>query len=110
MATYTPEEIADGWEFKILRSATGSFKKPEFLRQSLEAEAAAGWTLIEKFDNSRVRLKRPAAARQRDSALEFDPYRTSVGMSDGQLAIVVVAVMLGVVGLVLLVVLLATQR
>ena len=51
MATYTPEELTEGWEFKILRSATSGFKDAGFLRRSLEEEAPAGWTLIEKFDN-----------------------------------------------------------
>ena len=110
MATYTPEEMADGWEFKILRSATRRFADPEFLRRSLEEEAAAGWTLIEKFDNNRIRLKRPATARGRDSSLTCDPYRTTVGMTEQQLTFIVVSSVLGAVGLVLLVVFLATRR
>ena len=100
MATYTPEELADGFEFKFLRSATGRFRDPEFLRQCLEEEAAAGWTLIEKFDNGRVRLKRPAAARRHDSALGSDPYRTTVGMGEGRVALVIVLIMCAVIGLV----------
>ncbi|HVP12114.1 MAG TPA: hypothetical protein VMV94_13120, partial [Phycisphaerae bacterium] len=48
-----------------------------------------------KFDNSRIRLKRPAAARQNDDQCAFDPYRTSVGMSEGRLTVLVVG---GIVG------------
>lgn len=28
MTPYTPSDLAENWEFKILRSATGSFKDP----------------------------------------------------------------------------------
>jgi hypothetical protein len=46
---------------------------------------------VEKFDNSRIRLKRPAAARQQDAQCTFDPYRTGVGISQGGLALFIVA-------------------
>ena len=90
MTDYRPEDLAAGWEFKILRSATGSFKDPGFLRASLADEERAGWTMLEKFDNSRVRLRRPAAARANDASLGFDPYRTSVGISETRLALTIV--------------------
>jgi hypothetical protein len=35
------------------------------MQRYLAEEAQAGWTLVEKFDNSRIRLKRPAAAPAR---------------------------------------------
>lgn len=110
MTTYTPEELRDGFEFKILRSATGRFKDPEFLRRSLAEEAPAGWSLVEKFDDGRIRLKRPAAARGHDAALGVDPYRTTVGMTEQQLAIRIVLVVFGAIALVLFVVFLATRR
>ena len=44
--------------------------------KALQEEAAGGWTLMEKFDNKRLRLKRPVSARDRDSSLDFNPYRT----------------------------------
>jgi hypothetical protein len=65
MTPYTPQEVAEHWEFKILRSATTQFRDPVRLRSILEEEARAGWTMIEKFDDTRVRLKRPASARDR---------------------------------------------
>lgn len=90
MAQYTAEELAGGWEFKFLRSARGEFKKPEKLREYLDQEAQAGWQLVEKFDNARLRLKRPVSARAKDGALSFDAYRTSVGMSERQVALIIV--------------------
>jgi hypothetical protein len=96
MTGYRPDELAGDWEFKILRSTTGAFKKQERLRQCLEEEARAGWVLVEKFDNSRLRLKRPASARDLDGKLDFDPYRTQVGMTEGTLALTIVGVVVGV--------------
>ena len=92
LTPYTPQDIAENWEFKILRSATGAFRNPERLRAILDEEGRAGWTLVEKFDNARVRLKRSARARAGDSALDFDPYRTWVGTKQG---VVVLLVLLG---------------
>jgi hypothetical protein len=94
MTGYTPEELASGSEFKILRSATSAFKRPEFLRQVLEEEKNAGWTLVEKFDNSRIRLKRPASARTSGNSTTFDPYRSYVGMSETALGLRIAAAIL----------------
>jgi hypothetical protein len=101
MTDYRPEDLAAGWEFKILRSATGRFKDPGFLRAALADEERAGWTMLEKFDNSRVRLRRPVAARASDASLGFDPYRTSVGITEVQLGLTIaltVVVVLALVG------------
>mgnify|MGYP001170654549 FL=1 len=68
----------DGWEYKILRSPRKRFKDLEFQRRVLAEDAVAGWSLLEKFDNTRLRLKRPIAAREHDELLDFDPYRISV--------------------------------
>ncbi len=87
---YSQSDLADGWEFKILRSSTGAFRNPARMREALEQEARAGWVLVEKFDNSRLRLKRPASARAGDSTLEFDPHRTTYGMRPEVLAITIV--------------------
>jgi len=82
MTSYAPEELASGWEFKIVRSATGAFKRTEFLQRVLEEEKRAGWTLVEEFDNSRVRLKRPVSARASDGGSGIDAYRSHVGISE----------------------------
>lgn len=95
MTPYSEAELAGGWEFKIIRSSTPRFKKPEKLERLLAEEALAGWTLVEKFDDRRVRLKRPAVAREKDSTLRFDPYRTVVGMSEGIMTVLIVSLVLG---------------
>jgi hypothetical protein len=109
MTTYSPQDLAQDWEFKILRSATNAFKKPEQLRQCLEAEAQAGWVLVEKFDDSRVRLKRPIAARDRDGKVGIDPYRTYVGPSPNYVATLTVGIVLGVTLAVIMVIALAAN-
>ena len=63
MTPYSPSDLSENWEFKILRSATGKFRDSIWLRGILQEEGRAGWTMVEKFDDSRVRLKRPAGAR-----------------------------------------------
>ena len=92
MTGYSDDELGGRWEFKILRSGIGAFGNPEKLREALDQEARAGWELLEKFDNQRVRLRRPVAARRDDHQLDFDPYRTWIGVSD---AGVVVRVWIG---------------
>jgi len=85
MTSYARDEL-EGWEFKILRAGTARFKDPLALRATLSEEAQAGWELVEKFDNHRLRLKRSTRWREKDSDLVFDPYRTYVGMSPNALA------------------------
>lgn len=94
MTRYSREDLTGGWEFKIVRSVTGAFRNPAALQSMLQEEAQAGWELVEKFDNSRVRLKRREAARRRDISLpdRIDPYRTQYGISEGQLAVIILAV------------------
>ena len=110
MTAYTATDLADGWEFKILRSATGAFKKPDVLRRFLEEEGRAGWVMIEKFDSQRVRLKRPAAAKSGDSALGFDPYRTTVGITEGGLTLIIVGCALAAAAIIIAVILVATRK
>ncbi len=96
---YSERDLADGWEFKILRSSIAAFGDREKLRTALEEESRAGWVLVEKFDNARIRLKRPASARQFDDKLdpEIDPYRTEYGPGPGAVvAVIVLAITLGV--------------
>jgi hypothetical protein len=77
MTGYVPKDLAEGWEFKIMR---GDFRRPERLRAILEEEKRGGWVLLEKFDDSRIRLKRPAGTKivEGDFADGYDPYRTHV--------------------------------
>src|SRR5580693_5331405 len=80
MTPYSDKDLAEGWEFKIVRSQYGTFRKPEALRQVLEEEQKGGWVLVEKFDDCRIRLKRPAGMKvvEGDFADGYDPYRTTV--------------------------------
>jgi len=103
MAGYRPEDL-EGYEFKILRSTTGRFRKAEGLRAALAEEAEAGWELVEKFDHARVRLKRKVEWRAKDADLPRDAYRTYVGVSEtafvlivlaGCLVVIVLAVIIG---------------
>jgi hypothetical protein len=109
MTSYSENDLSEGWEFKILRSNMNAFRKPENLKKYLEEEGRAGWILVEKFDDNRLRLKRSASARRRDAALNFDPYRTQVGLSDAGMVFmilgIVFGVIIGVIGLVALLVL-----
>jgi len=98
MAGYRPEDL-EGWEFKILRTTGGAFRTPEKLHEVLTEESRAGWELLEKFDEQRLRLKRPTRARERDYQLDFDPYRTYVGMTPNMLGLVVLGVVFGVLAL-----------
>lgn len=97
LTAYNDKELADGWEFKILRSASGAFKRPEQMREILEEEARAGWTLVEKFDSDRLRLKRPPEAGQNDRRLDFDAWRTQIGASQSTYETKIVLIGLGVV-------------
>ena len=53
-----------------------------------------GWVLVEKFDDTRIRLKRPAGSKvtQGDFDDAYDPYRTTVGISQGGLAMVIIGI------------------
>ncbi len=101
-----PSDVADDWEFKILRSTSAAFRKRQTLEQALREEAAAGWVLLEKLDDSRLRLKRPRAARQLDLPTPHDPYRSHYGMSPQTTALLVVTILMGVLFAILLVVML----
>ncbi|MCI0520616.1 MAG: hypothetical protein L0Z70_10240 [Chloroflexi bacterium] len=81
MTPYSREDLEGDWEFKIVRSEYGNFRKPEALEEMLQTEALGGWQLVEKFDNQRVRLKRPGTVRGKDHLLPegYDPYGTHYG-------------------------------
>lgn len=92
MTTYRRDELDGNWEFKIIRSATASFGDANMLQATLQQETVGGWELLEKFDNERVRLRRPMSARKDDMSLPrgYDPYRTQVGISEGALVLWVI--------------------
>ena len=101
---YSPEELAQGWEFKIVRANTAAFRKPDVMQQVCTEEAQSGWLLVEKFDDSRLRFKRPASAKNTLVPLGIDPYRTTYGMSQGTQAAIVLGCIFGGMGLLLLII------
>jgi len=104
MTTYNKDDT-EGWEFKIIRSYSTYFKKYENLKKVCDEEARAGWEMVEKFDDYRVRFKRRIDKRKNDQYLQgIDPYRTHVGWSSGRLAGTIVGVTLLAVILLLAVV------
>lgn len=106
MTQYSADELAQGWEFKIVRSNFASFRDPAVLQQVCDQEAGGGWTLVEKFDDQRLRFKRPVTERGR-STPGIDPYRTNYGMSNGPLtAFTLIAVFVSMLVIFVLVVLL----
>ena len=112
MTGYSGKELAEGWEFKILRSNFGSFRKPEKLQAALDAEKRGGWILVEKFDNNRIRLKRPAATKVivGDFSDGYDPYRTEYGTGDAKTVAIILGAVFGVLGVFLAVLLFLSRH
>jgi len=89
-----------GWEFKIVRSHRDLFHKPAVFQKLCEEEALAGWILLEKLDDRRVRFKRLIALRNiiDPQQLPFDPYRSYYGSSwTAQSGLSIVAVLIAIV-------------
>lgn len=95
MTMYSPQDL-NQYEFKIVRSLGGAFRNPQKFKQLLQEESQAGWDLVEKLDNRRVRLKRPIGARERDGMLPagVDPYRSYFGMQPLRYVLLVLLVVL----------------
>src|SRR6476646_1625810 len=101
LSAYSPDDLAKGWEFKIVRANTAAFRKPEVMQQVCDEEARSGWELVEKFDDSRLRFKRPIAARNIPSPAGLDPYRTTYGISQGKLTAIILITVFGSMGLII---------
>jgi hypothetical protein len=103
MAGYSREDL-DGWEFKIMRSDFGRFKNTEYVQKLCQEEARAGWELVEKFDNSRLRFKRRVEKRAYDQHLDIDPYRTQTSSGGSTMTIsVILGILLALGGVFLLI-------
>jgi hypothetical protein len=76
-----PDPRLNGWEYKIVRARWNAFRDPARFAKLCAEESQAGWVLLEKLDNRRIRFKRPLALRDLVKAeqLPFDPYRTEYG-------------------------------
>lgn len=97
LTKYNSDDL-DGWEFKIVRSDLGRFKKREIVQKLCDREAKAGWEMVEKFDNSRIRFKRRTEKRAQDQHLDFDPYRTSMSTISGGKVAVIIGIIVLLVG------------
>lgn len=69
-------------EYKVVQSTTPWFAKQDNLAKVLAEEAQAGWQLVEKFDNYKIRLSRDIKHRAEDAGRSIDPYRCQVGVSN----------------------------
>ena len=92
MTNYNSQDM-DGWEFKIVRASTNRFKNPETLKQVCAEEAKSGWEMVEKFDDQRIRFKRRIDRRSMDQHAAIDPYRTNIGITEGQTVLVVLGIL-----------------
>ncbi len=70
-----------GWEFKIVRANRDLFRRADVFQRLCKEEGEAGWILLEKLDDRRVRFKRPIALRDivNPDYLSQDPYRSHYG-------------------------------
>ncbi len=99
LTAYNKDDL-EGWEFKIVRSNFGRFSSYETVQKVCQDEARAGWEMVEKFDNERIRFKRRIDKRSGDRQLDFNPYRTTIGFGQGRIAAIImigIAVVIAVV-------------
>jgi len=68
-------------EYKVIQSQTPTFSDTAKMHEILDEEAKAGWRLLAKEDNYRLKLQRDISNRANDADLEMDAYRTTVGVS-----------------------------
>ncbi len=68
-------------EYKTVQAQTPLFADTKKMQEILLEEAKAGWDLLEKEDNYRIKLQRDSSNRSNDGNLEIDPYRATVGVS-----------------------------
>ena len=81
---YFTDASTTEWEYKIVRAHYDLFGNANEFVKLCEEEAQAGWILLEKLDDRRVRFKRSVAMREQldGSQLSFDPYRCYYGPSN----------------------------
>jgi len=78
MTPYSAKELAEGWEFKIIRSPRKLFGQQEYRERVLAEERRAGWVLVEVFDDGRIRLRRRRPSGVSEQIDGYDPYRTTL--------------------------------
>ena len=80
-STKEPIGASMSQEYKIMQAQTPLFADTQKMQEILMEEAKAGWDLLEKEDNYRIKLQRSIDNRSNDGNLLIDPYRTTVGVS-----------------------------
>ena len=96
MTSYSSEDLKQ-WEFKIVRSTFNAFGNQQTLQKVLQEEAEAGWELVEKFDNARIRLRRRKEERERDGHRTIDPYRSMYGAGEWSAVVIIFSVLIFIV-------------
>lgn len=84
-------------EFKVVQSTTPFFAKSQNIAVVMAEEEKAGWRLLEKCDNYKLRLQRDISHRANDKDLSIDPYRTQVGVNNAVVYGITAVLTLGVV-------------
>lgn len=84
-------------EYKVVQASTPYFAKSENIASVMADEEKAGWRLLEKCDNYKLRLQRDISHRANDKSLSIDPYRTQVGISNAIVYGVTTVITLGIV-------------
>ncbi|TYQ25551.1 hypothetical protein PseudUWO311_15095 [Pseudanabaena sp. UWO311] len=92
----TSSDQPKGWEFKILRTSSGGFRGRKVLNKVCTEESQAGWILLEKLDDHRLRFRRPITARDRDTNCKIDPYRTRYGIAESVETLTTIIVLLAI--------------
>lgn len=73
--------VGEDWEYKIVQVRGGVFRSFKAIQYVCQQEGKFGWTLLEKIDDNRLRLKRSVSWRAKDGLLKQNPYRTDYGVS-----------------------------
>ncbi len=80
--------MQEDWQFKIVK---GSFDSRGNVEAVIQEQARFGWVFVEKFDNQRIRFKRPAAEAENDARRQGDPYSVASNAAPSGCVTVVVA-------------------
>jgi hypothetical protein len=91
-------------EYKVIQATTPYFAKSQNIATVMSEEEKAGWRLLEKCDNYKLRLQRDISHRAKDKDLGIDPYRTQVGINNAIVYGVTTVITLTVVYLIFLMV------
>ncbi len=73
LTPYSEADLEKDWQFKIV---TGNFSTPALFKAVCEEQGRWGWVFVEKFDDQRVRFKRPASEAEKDAGRQGDPFKS----------------------------------